>query len=275
MCSASADIARARRALIAGGIAGAVLGACLACAGGAPGPDDPHPVPELPESFTGRPRPVWDELGAGEVVCGDGATRWTWRPDAERVQDEVRQDRGPQRQRQGTFEAVTPKAKFTGTWRRVDDDLAYLTTGPLGEARGCSLPRFLDAGDRRWLLCAEGPLGCTPASKAQWAIEVVDAGAGAPAAELVARVLAGVDAEAFGPGVIVAGEAVPPSASAERARVIVRYRDEGAALRRLAEQAGGLLARDLDTAGVTVVEDGRIHSPVVVAVAGPVAVTGG
>jgi hypothetical protein len=215
----------------------------LACSGGSvePDPTAPRPLPDLPATWSAVPEPAGPVLKAGDKTCKAGSLRFSWKPDL-------------------SFEVANPKAKFGGTWRDVDEALVYLTKGPIGPHERCTAARFLPDV----LLCAEGPIGCAE-QPYDWAIEVVDDGAGALATETVARVLTRVE----GAGVVFRA----PETGQGGAEVQVRWRTPGDGTRRhreLAEQVAAILERDLDTANVDVAEDPDATSPVVVRVGGAV-----
>lgn len=211
----------------------------IACSGGPvdPGPDAPHPLPELPATFSVVPEAAGPVLKAGARTCKAGDERFTWRPDL-------------------SFEASTPKARFAGTYRVVDEAIVHLTQGPIGHRARCSHARFL--GDV--LLCAEGPLG------SEWAVEIVDDGAGAEATALVAQVVGALP----GGGVVFQPASSTPG---HGGGVQVTWRkppDQLRIVRERAEQAAALIERDLQTSGVSVTEDPEATSPIVIRVGGTV-----
>ncbi len=210
-------------------------------------PTEPHPLAEAaPASWTAPLRPAGDLLRVEDRTCGGGEARVRWSRDL-------------------SFEMSTPRAKFGGSWRFVDGDIVYLTEGPIGEPR-CTSARFV--GDPfEALTCGEGVIGCD--RDVPWAIEVLDAGAGAGAGELVARALVRIS-EHYGAGVVIEG----PEAPGTTQGVEVRYRlpiQGGPLPRELAEHVADLIDRDLQTGPVTVQQDRSATSPVVVWMGGTIA----
>ncbi|HHO49607.1 MAG TPA: hypothetical protein ENK18_01760 [Deltaproteobacteria bacterium] len=209
-------------------------------------PMQPHPLVDPPASWTAALRPAGEVLRRADLTCEGGGTRIAWRKDL-------------------SFEMATPRAKFGGTWRFVDGDIIYLTDGPVGEPR-CTAARFL--GDPvEALLCGEGVIGC--GSDLAWAIEVIDAGAGEAAQQLVGRALSAVE-PGYGEGVVFKGGSAPSRVQG----VAVHYRlpvQGGAGPRELAEHVADVLDRDLETGPVTVQQDRDATSPIVVLVGGTVA----
>ncbi|MEZ4238253.1 MAG: hypothetical protein R3F59_19300 [Myxococcota bacterium] len=201
-----------------------------------PPPVAPPPAPLLPAGWTATLVPASEVLTA-EVRCEVGAQHTVWRPD-------------------GTFEVVRPDAKYGGTWKLVDNDIVYVTSGPM--APRCSAARYLRDGDRIvGLLCGEGPMSC--GGQHRWTVEVVDAGAGPEAVEAAARALATLEGSALGEGWVVAG---PPRARPLR-DTVVRFRSEDGAARRLAERVAAVLGP------VTLRPDPASRSPVLVEVGAP------
>ena len=230
-------------------IVAAAVAVALALACGAPPPDPnaPHAVAEAPAAFGRTIVAARKRLGkTPQMRCGTGSHQFTWRAE-------------------GTFLAATPKAKFSGNWKVVDDDIVYITDGP---ATTCSSARFLldEAGTPAALLCAEAPVGCD--TEMDWAMEVVDAGGGAESAALIAGAATGIGAE-YGSGLVFAGK---PQRGSEG--LSVRFRNNDGPARRLAEHVALILERDLRTADnqpvrVSVANDPEASSPVVIRVGSP------
>lgn len=210
-----------------------------------PDPTQPRPLVDPPASWSAELRPAGEVLKQGDFTCEGSNTRVRWGKDL-------------------SFEMTTPRAKFGGNWRFVDGDIVYLTDGPIGEPR-CTSARFV--GDPvTALLCGEGTVSC--GAEIPWAIEVIDAGAGADAQLLVGRALAAVD-PSHGQGLVIKGSTAPSGAPG----VAVRYRlpvEGGTAPRELAEHVADVIDRDLQTGPVTVQQDRSATNPVVVLVGGEV-----
>lgn len=219
----------------------------IACAGEEPAPAAKPPLPELPAAWADTPRAAAPILKEARKTCASGDTRFTFKPNL-------------------SFEVANPKAKFAGTWRDVDGALVYLTKGPLGPDTHCHAARFVTAGDNEVLLCAEGPFGCN--APVNWAIEVVDDGAGPQATELIGRILAPLQAE--GPGIVYANR---DRSTTNGGTIQIRYRTSQGSLRRPHEIAAAAAQRidvELETEAVEVIEDPEIDSPVLILVDGAV-----
>ena len=205
--------------------------AALAC-GGVPVPVEPPvvPPPAAPILPLGWREPVdraTVQLRARPgLACSGGGNEWHFDPG----------DR---------FVVQTRNGRSGGEWQEIGNDLGWISHETRLEETACTAARWLSLDPGGVILCAEGPLAC--GVPVDWAIEIVDLGAGDAETERAALQIGNLTGQ--GPGVVFWSDGDP------REGRRVRYRSDGS--RRLAAVVGGAL-------GLPVDQDPEAWSPVVV-----------